>query len=167
MQVGGIGGSGWDNRPDYDLRRPLSPAESAEIERRQAEVRAERLRETQLSETRTLVGEFVKARSEHVGIEQALVQQAGIVSRLKSEADSASKPQGLIESLVAGLLAVLGLSPAARYSRALRMQSQMQQREREARERRSRAHRMARVAAARHSDLRWRVLDEEDGIYYA
>ncbi|MCB0345039.1 MAG: hypothetical protein KDD66_07970 [Bdellovibrionales bacterium] len=155
-----IGGGGWDKYPDH---RPseVSPAERAEIQRRQDELSAKRAEEARLTETNRLVGVFAAARTEHVGILGALETQAGVVARLQTEVAAARKPEGFIDSLISGLLALLGLSPGARLARAIRTESEMKQRELEARRRRRREYRRASSAAASHYGYHWDVLDRE------
>ena len=155
-----IGGGGWNNYHDYSARE-VSPAERAEIERRREQLEAKRAEEARLERANSLVGSFVEAKNDHVVVLGRLEQQGEIVSRLQTEVAASTKPQGFIDSLVAGFIAMLGLSPAARLARALRTQSEMKQRELELRKRRSKRHREASSAASRCYGYRWDALDGE------
>ncbi len=154
------GGGGWR---DYDYRAPEpSPAERAEIQQRQAQVDAKRAEEARLAETNRLVRVFAAAKTDHVNALAALEEQGRIVVRLQSEAAEATEPKGFVESILAGLLALLGLSPAARLASALRTQSAIKQRELEARRLRRRRYSEASSSAAGHYGYHWDALDRED-----
>lgn len=159
MNVSGIGNGTYDRWSSVGGHQ-ASPEVLAAQAAQRAENQAALSRERALEETRRLVGSFIAARDAHEHYVRVYSQAQAKVEKTKAEAER--RPDGFIDSLVWGFLAVIGFSPTDSYHRAIRDELRARNELERLRRERATAFSRAETSALTWSgQYRWEILEEE------